>query len=146
MSTDPDDQPQHERLERLPEPGADSGIPKTAERAAPPEAVQAEKVQAGEVRAATVARHGEKQPPLDVGRRARGVEWVRPTELIARHGAALAGRGIDLEVELARRGRAPMTAGVRHLSDRAHRLPPLSAFGRSSPAQGGPSRPGARIS
>lgn len=137
MTTDGDYQPQHEHLERLPEPEAAPTVPETADKATTSEAVQAEKV---------TRRRGEKPPPLDVGRRARGVEWVRPTDLIARHGASLAGRGIDFEVELARRSRIPMTAGVQHLSDRVHRLSPLSAFGRSTPAQGGPSRPGARIS
>ena len=33
--------------------------------------------------------------------RARGIEWVRPTDLLARQSATLAGRGIDFEAELA---------------------------------------------
>ncbi len=64
--------------------------------------------------------------------RGRGLEWVRPTDLIARHSAQAAGRGLDFQAELARRTRTPIGAGVRHLRDRARRLPPTSAFGRSS--------------
>ena len=64
--------------------------------------------------------------------RARGIEWVRPTDLIARNSASLAGRGIDLEVEMARQARAPMVDGLKSLGDRARRLSPLSAFGHGA--------------
>ncbi|MGN6035900.1 hypothetical protein ACP6NG_10990 [Brevibacterium casei] len=63
-------------------------------------------------------------------RRARGVEWVRPTDLINRNSAALAGRGIDLEVDLTRKSREKIGAGMRYLGERARNLPPLSSFGR----------------
>lgn len=64
--------------------------------------------------------------------RARGIEWVRPTDLIARNTASLAGRGIDMEVEMARKAREPLVAGLRNLGDRARRLSPLSAFGHGA--------------
>lgn len=64
--------------------------------------------------------------------RARGVEWVRPTDLISRGSASLAGWGIDLEVEMARKARAPLADGLRNLGDRARQLSPLSAFGHSA--------------
>lgn len=64
--------------------------------------------------------------------RARGIEWVRPTDLISRGSASLAGRGIDLEVEMARKARAPMVDGLKSLGDRAGRLSPLSAFGHGA--------------
>ena len=64
--------------------------------------------------------------------RARGIEWVRPTDLIARNTASLAGRGIDLEVEMSRKAREPVVAGLRNLGDRAKRLSPLSAFGHGA--------------
>lgn len=64
--------------------------------------------------------------------RTRGIEWVRPTDLIARNSASLAGRGIDLEVEMARQARAPMVDGLKSLGDRARRLSPLSAFGHGA--------------
>ena len=64
--------------------------------------------------------------------RARGIEWVRPTDLIARNTASLAGRGIDMEVEMSRKAREPLVAGLRNLGDRARRLSPLSEFGHGA--------------
>ena len=72
---------------------------------------------------------------------ARGVEWVRPTELVAQRAGRVAGRGIDFEAELYRRSRLLPVQAARvtrtgisnasaRLSDRARRLPPASAFGR----------------
>lgn len=92
------------------------------------------------VEAAHVRR--DDQERTLAGRRARGVEWARPTDLIARHGATLSGRGIDFEAELARRARAPIANRVHDLADRARRLPPLSAFGRSATSPTGPVRSG----
>ena len=82
------------------------------------------------VRAAQVARTEKQHAAATV--RGRGVEWVRPTDLMARHSASAAGRGLDFQAELARRTRTPIGAGVRRLGDRARRLPPISAFGRST--------------
>lgn len=64
--------------------------------------------------------------------RVRGIEWVRPTDLIARNTASLAGRGIDMEVEMSRKARAPLADGLRNLGDRARHLSPLSAFGHGA--------------
>lgn len=64
--------------------------------------------------------------------RARGIEWVRPTDLSARNTASLAGRGIEMEVEMSRKARAPLVDGLRNLGDRAKRLSPLSAFGHGA--------------
>ena len=83
------------------------------------------------VRAAQVARE-EKAHALVRG---RGVEWVRPTELMARHSATVAGRGIDFQAELSRRTRRPLAAGARRVGERIRRLPPVSAFGRSTAPQ-----------
>lgn len=94
------------------------------------------------VRAAQVARD-DKQHALV---RRRGVEWVRPTDLIARHSAHAAGRGLDFQAELARRTRTPLGAGVRRLGDRARRLPPISPFGRSSAPASQVSRSGVSMS
>lgn len=41
-------------------------------------------------------------------------------------------RGIDMEVEMARRARAPMVDGIKGFGDRARRLSPLSAFGHGA--------------
>ena len=78
--------------------------------------------------------------------RGRGVEWVRPTDLIARHSAHAAGRGLDFQAELARRTRTPLGAGVRRLGDRARRLPPISAFGCSTAPASQVSRSGVSMS
>lgn len=117
----------------------------TAERTATPEAVQATKV---------ARRAGsEKSTTFHDARRARGVDWVRPTDLMARQSATVAGRGIDFEVELARRtrqlsghvalasGRRAFTAG-KVMSERARRLPDVSEFGRGSRSQSWVTRSG----
>ncbi|UAL29795.1 hypothetical protein K8W59_19035 [Nocardioides rotundus] len=81
---------------------------------------------------ATEAEAAEVERKLEE-HRARGVEWVRPTDLIARNSASLAGRGIDLETELARKARAPMVEGIKSLGERAkRRLSPLAAFGHGA--------------
>lgn len=133
MSTDHDEQ-QHDPRERSSETDTSRTATESVEKAETPDAVQAAKVS---------GRRGDdaKRNAQEASRWARGVEWVRPTDLIARHGGAAAARGIDFQVELARRTRTPIKAGVGHLSSRARRLPPLSAFGRST-TQAGPSRPG----
>ncbi len=94
------------------------------------------------VRAAQVARDDKQHAIV----RGRGVEWVRPTDLIARHSAHASGRGLDFQAELARRTRTPLGAGVRRLGDRARRLPPISAFGRSSTPASQLSRSGVSMS
>ncbi|HMR50655.1 MAG TPA: hypothetical protein PKE40_15475 [Arachnia sp.] len=90
------------------------------------------------VRAAQVART-EKQHAVVRG---RGVEWVRPTDLMARHSANVAGRGLDFQAELARRTRAPLRVGMQAARDRARRLPPITAFGRRAVTTSTPIRPG----
>lgn len=137
--------PEHDHDLRRPD--ADDRAPDVGTVRPASEAV--EKLEAPDaVRAARASRRRgtDWQTPAAEAGRARGVEWVRPTDLIARHGAALAGRGIDFEVELARRTRTPITTGARQLGERARRLPPLSAFGRSSTTQAAPSRPGVGMS
>ena len=84
------------------------------------------------VRAAQVARTEKHHAAVNRG---RGVEWVRPTDLMARHSANVAGRGLDFQAELARRTRTPLRIGMQAVRDRARRLPPISAFGRSTAPQ-----------
>ncbi|MFT4083196.1 MAG: hypothetical protein QM638_11485 [Nocardioides sp.] len=88
--------------------------------------------------------HGKAKAALEKAR-GWGVEWLRPTDLIARQSSRLAGRGLDLHTELARRTRTAARDGVRQmtrqLTERARRLPPVSAFGRRG-AQSGPARSG----
>ncbi|MEZ5125987.1 MAG: hypothetical protein R2826_07045 [Thermoleophilia bacterium] len=74
--------------------------------------------------------------------RGRGVDWVRPTDLLAQGGGALSRRGIDFTTRVNRRVRAPIEKGARWVADRAKRLPPLSAFGRRGGTEQGPRRSG----
>lgn len=60
----------------------------------------------------------------------RGVEWVRPTDLVERSGSRLAGAGIDFQADIARRSRHTVATSTRGLAERARRLPPVAAFGR----------------
>lgn len=64
--------------------------------------------------------------------RGRGVEWVRPTDLVARSSARVAGVGINFQSELHRRTRSAAQDCTRRIAERARRLPPLSAFGRGA--------------
>lgn len=94
------------------------------------------------LRAAQVA-HAEKRNAAVV--RGRGVEWVRPTDLMARHSANVAGRGLDFQAELARRTRTPLRIGMQAARNRARRLPPITAFGRRTVTTSAPTRPGVGI-
>lgn len=64
--------------------------------------------------------------------RARGVDWVRPADLMARHSATVAGRGIDFQAELGRQTRTGIANASTRIGKRIGQLPPLSAFGRRS--------------
>ena len=74
--------------------------------------------------------------------RGRGVEWVRPTDLLVRSSGTLAGRGIEFNSEQGHRFRSTLVTGARSVSERAKRLPPLSAFGRRGQHGEGPARSG----
>ena len=95
------------------------------------------------VRAAQVARTEKQHAAATV--RGRGVEWVRPTDLMARHSANVAGRGLDFQAELARRTRTPLRIGMKAARDRARRLLPITAFGRRTVTTSAPVRPGVGI-
>lgn len=85
------------------------------------------------VQAANVAR--ARRIGLDqelAAGKARGVDWVRPSDLIARGAGHLAGRGIDFQAELFRKARTGIATTARHGADRVKQLPPVSAFGRRS--------------
>ena len=82
---------------------------------------------------ATSIRHHD--PAIDPAfsphqRVGRGVDWVRPTDLMARSGSRVAGAGIDFQADMARRSRHAATASARAVAERVRRLPPVSAFGR----------------
>ena len=145
MSTTDPVRHQHERRQNAPEPTKDKSVQEGQERTGTPEAVQAAKV--------AHRNRPDKATIADSARRARGVEWVRPTDLLARQSATVAGRGIDFEVELARRtrklaGHVTRASGrgvgkaAQAISERARRLPDVSEFGRSSRHQSWVTRSG----
>lgn len=77
----------------------------------------------------------------------RSVAWVRMSDVLSASTAQLAGRGISFEAELHRRiRRLPVqTVAVSRtaISNRSHRLPPITAFGHSrSHVVQGPARSG----
>lgn len=99
-----------------------------------------------------LARHGDPSAARKTaagtatGRRRSGVEWVRPSDLLAARLGRVAGQGIDFQAELARRARLVpghayrgtrivARSGVRVVSERARRLPPVTAFGRGGGAE-----------
>lgn len=100
-----------------------------------------------------LARHGDPSAAKKVSaeesgteRRRSGVEWVRPSDLLAARLGRVAGQGIDFQAELARRARlvpghayrgtrTVARSGVRVVSERARRLPPVTAFGRGGGAE-----------
>lgn len=88
------------------------------------------------VEATSVRRHHRGATLDPASYRGRGVEWVRPTDLIAHGGSRMAGAGITFQAELHRRTRAATTTSIRGIAERARRLPPVSAFGHGSSRRG----------
>ena len=120
----------HERVERAPDWPERDETPREGETSA-------------------LARHRDPSLTKDTTEAAKkqrpGVEWVRPTDLMARHSANVAGRGLDFQAELARRTRTPLRIGMQAARDRARRLPPITAFGRRTVTTSAPVRPGVGI-
>lgn len=92
------------------------------------------------VKEAAMSRRAAKDKLAQV--RGRGVDWVRPTDLIAQGGGALSRRGIDFATRVNRRARAPIEKGAHWVAERARQLPPLSAFGRRGGTEQGHGRSG----
>ena len=130
MSTDDlmrEQPPRRTEPEQTPKPDAET---EAAEVAGTPDAVKQASARRDAVR--------ERMDQV----RGRGVEWVRPTDLIVRSSGTLAGRGIEFNSEQGRRFRSSLATGARSVSERAKRLPPLSAFGRRGQHVEGPARSG----
>ncbi|GAB2991644.1 hypothetical protein [Actinotalea caeni] len=120
--TNPADQyPRHAEPEQARIPREDPNPAEDAEAAGTPDAVKD----------AASRRHATERLAKVRG---RGVDWVRPTDLMAQSGGVVPRRGIDLTAAASRRVRAPLVKGAQWLGERARGLPPLSAFGR----RGGP--------
>lgn len=113
-------------------------VPSARQRVDPAEEAQAAGTPDAVKEAA--ARKAAKERLAQV--RGRGVDWVRPTDLIAQRGGDVSRRGIDLTTAGNRRMRAPIDRGARWVAERARRLPPLSAFGRRGGTDQGQVRSG----
>lgn len=118
------------RIEPEQTPKPDTEAAEAAEVAGTPDAVKQESARRDAVR--------ERMDQVS----GRGVEWVRPTDLLVRSSGTLAGRGIEFNSEQGRRLRSSLATGARAVSERAKRLPPLSAFGRRGQHIEGPARSG----
>ena len=75
--------------------------------------------------------------------RARGVEWVRMSDLMSRQTSRVAGRGIDLHTELTHRIRDPL---LERTKAAARKLSPVAAFGRRGGVDRGATRSGVGMS
>ena len=62
--------------------------------------------------------------------RARGVEWVRASDLLSRGTGRMAWTGIRLHQTAGTRTRHGLAVGAKAVSKRVRELPPVSAFGR----------------
>jgi hypothetical protein len=74
--------------------------------------------------------------------RARGVEWVRASDLLSRGTGRMAGAGIRFNQAAGARTRRGLAAGARAVSRRVRELPPVSAFGRRTSASWAATRSG----
>lgn len=88
------------------------------------------------VEAASVQGHSRSTGIDPAFYRGRGVEWVRPTDLMVRGGSRAAGAGINFQAELRRRTYQATATSARGIAERARHLPPLSAFGHGSSRRG----------
>lgn len=88
------------------------------------------------VEAASVQGHSRSAGINPEFYRGRGVEWVRPTDLMVRGGSRVAGAGINFQTELRRRTYQATATSARGIAERARRLPPISAFGHGSSRRG----------
>ncbi|WP_293785602.1 hypothetical protein [uncultured Aeromicrobium sp.] len=105
-------------------PAPETTRPEPVEATGAPEAIAAADVDR--------TTNPESAEGVDPGKRkARGVDWVRSSDLLAR-GSGIASRlAIDFEAHLAHKARDPLIRGAKHLGAKVRELPPLSAFGRS---------------
>ena len=102
--------------------------PEPVERAMAPDAIAAADVD----RTSTPDAEGA-DPAL---RKARGVDWVRSSDLLARGSGVASRLAIDFEANLAHKARDPLARGAKQLGQRMRELPPVSAFGRSTGHEG----------
>lgn len=109
---------------------AELGDGRVPETTGVPDAVEHEKTRSGR----------ERLRQAITVRRASGIEWVRPSELFARAGASVSGRGIDFTTALSRGPRSATLAGARTVGSKTRNLPPISAFGKRDHTAGSTTR------
>lgn len=124
----------------------DPGLSPEATAAAEAESARAASVELavhGDPSVGRTAPEGEQRDPQ--ARRLR-VDWVRPTDLVARAGAGTMARGAEWNMRAHKWLRAQPRRLVRATADVARRLPPLSRFGqvpaagRQAPSRSAPTR------
>src|SRR5690625_2560080 len=81
------------------------------ERPDPPAGMAPEAIQAADVH-----RDQQAAETPDTERPARGVDWVRPSDLMARAGGAVSRRGIDFQDDLFRRARSGIATGAKQVA------------------------------
>ena len=114
----------HEHAARRETPQATR--PEPAERAMAPDAIAAADVDR------TTSPDAERADPDPALRKARGVDWVRSSDLLARGSGVASRLAIDFEANLAHKAHDPLARGAKRLAQRTRDLPPVSAFGRST--------------
>ena len=119
---------EYEHPGRRPDPAPEPTRPEPREGPGVPDAIQAADVDrktSSETAGAELAK-----------RKARGVDWVRSSDLLARGSGVASRLTIDFDAHLAHKTRAPLVRGLKHVSAKARELPPLSAFGRGKTHDG----------
>src|SRR5699024_12158939 len=99
--------------------------PEDSERAMAPDAIAGGDVDR------TTSPDAERADPDPALRKARGVDWVRSSDLLARGSGVASRLAIDFEANLAHKAHDPLARGAKRLAQRTRELPPVSAFGRS---------------
>ena len=79
---------------------------------------------------ALVTESNRRTAPRETAATRQGITWVRASDLLNSGTGRIAGRGIDLQAELARRLRRAPATTTRAFRDRARRLPSPYEFGR----------------
>jgi hypothetical protein len=77
-----------------------------------------------------------------ISARARGVEWVRASDLLSRGAGRMAGAGIRFHQAAGTQTRQGLASAVRAVSRRVRELPQVSAFGRRSATSSAATRSG----
>lgn len=109
-------------------PPPETTHPDRAETPGVPDAIQA-----ADVTRAPGPEAADADPAL---RKARGVDWVRASDLMARGSGVASRLAIDFEANLAHKAHDGLARRVKHLGAKARELPPISAFGRSTSRDG----------